>query len=186
MPYLPYWKLLSDLLFTQFETVLGHPEDHIPCLYDDPQINEQLGIKRSSCDRDKAPVSVARLGLNAESFCSYVSGVVNTDQTKVSIMATGMRHQLFVAYTHLTSLSATGAVLTFRLFCRKVVGPKLDAFIESHMERASCHPVQLMALIQKDEWNNGWSSRSGVVAYNGIVDLIGEERCATAAGSLRR
>ena len=78
MPYIPYWQLLSDFLFIKFEPLgFGSPEDHIPCLYDDPHVNEQLGIKRiaGTYNREDAPTSMA--GQRAKPFCSYVSAAVN-------------------------------------------------------------------------------------------------------------
>ena len=90
MPYVKSWKLLNEFLFIQFEPLsLDDPRDHIPRLYDDPSVNQQLGIKRAagSYDHDDIPVSVA--DHHADAFRSFVSVAVNSPAQVLSTASTG-------------------------------------------------------------------------------------------------
>jgi hypothetical protein len=165
MPSLRNWQLLRATLFTKFTKP---SDDDVQYLYDDPIVNERLGIKRhgGTYDWDNAPLPL--VGTDAKSFTSYVSALVNASEAQLKSD---------------TEIGTAHGTLLWKAFAKRVV-PRINTLIEEHMDQCGAHPVQLMHSDGIDDWCNNWSaSHASRVSFSCLVDLIGDEKTTSRTGA---
>jgi hypothetical protein len=139
------------------------------CLYDDPEANELLGIKRSLPDnmsRLNLPTSVK--SKHQVAFSQFLTVVAN--MTPQQLRDTAM-------------IGSIAQWESWYSFVMSTLTPNMNKLVEKAMSNKKRHPVDLMDLSKTDEWCRAWSSSNSTLIANIVAEeMLGEERLTSTNG----
>ncbi|KAM6488891.1 P-loop containing nucleoside triphosphate hydrolase protein [Amanita muscaria] len=164
MPSPRYATLLAPLMFTALPNDVDLPE----CLYDDPEANELLGIRRGlpgNMSRLNLPTSVKRG--QGELFRQFLTVVENKTSKQLKESPLGSPAQWSAWHS----------------FAMTTLSGGMNNLVERVMLDRKRHPMDLMELSKEDTWSSSWVGSYGGFVANGVAEtLLGEERMFSAAG----
>ncbi|KAM6491331.1 P-loop containing nucleoside triphosphate hydrolase protein [Amanita muscaria] len=166
MPSPRYTKVLLSFLFTE----CVEDEDGPRYLYDDEQINENLGIKRV------LPGNMSQLNLphsiksqDVESFKQFLDVAKKMTPKQMKDSA--------------TTIGSPAQWSAWHRFALATISPKMNRLIEDSMIETQRHPINFMEGAKSDDWSRNWStSHSGYIANTLGMSLLGYERMMSSFG----